>query len=48
MMVSVETLAMAGEGDIPSSLRVERKCWNKFKLISGDAAGGDEAGLGSV
>ena len=43
----VEPLAMAGEGDIPGSLRVDRKFWNNFKLISDDAAGGAEAGPGS-
>ena len=46
-MGSVEPLAMAVEGDSPGSLRFERKYWNKFKLISGDAAGGAEAGPGS-
>ena len=47
MMGSVETLAMTGGGDSPRRLRVERKCWNKFRLISGDAAGGAEDGPGS-
>ena len=47
MMGSVETLAMAGGGGSPGSLRAERKCWNNFKSISGDAAGGAEAGPGS-
>ena len=46
-MGSVEPLEMAGERDIPGSLIVETKCWNKFKLISGDAAGGAESGPGS-
>ena len=46
-MDSVEPLEMAGEGDRPGSLRVERKRWNKFKLISNDAAGGTEAAPGS-
>ena len=40
----VEPLAMVGRGDIPGSLRAERKCWNKFKLISGYASGGAESG----
>ena len=43
----VEPLVMAGEGGIPGSLIVQRKCRNKFKLISVDAAGGAEAGPGS-
>ena len=47
MISSVKPLAMAIEGGIPGSLRVERKCWNKFKLISDDAAGGAEAVPGS-
>ena len=42
-----EPLVVAGEGNSPSSLRVERKCWNKFKLISDDATGGAESGPGS-
>ena len=41
MMGSVDPLTMVVEGDSPGSLRFERKCWNKFKLISGDTAGGD-------
>ena len=43
-MGSVEPLEMAGEGDIPGSLRDDGKCCNKFRLISGDAAGGAEYG----
>ena len=46
-MGSVEPLVMAGEGDIPRSLRVERKCWKKSKLISCDSTGGAEAVPGS-
>ena len=46
-MGSVEPLVMVVEGDSPGSLIVDRKCWNKFKLISYDAAGGAEAGTGS-
>ena len=40
----VGPLVVAGGGDIPGSLRSERKCWNRLKLISGDAAGGSESG----
>ena len=47
MMGSVGTLVMAGGGDSPRSLRADRKCWNKFKLISGNAVGGYESGPGS-
>ena len=46
-MGSVEPLVMAGEGGGPGRLRVDRKCWNKFKLISGNAVGGYESGPGS-
>ena len=47
-MGSVEPLVMAGEageGGGPGSLRVDRKCWNKVKLIYGGAAGGAELDL---
>ena len=47
MMGSVGLLVMAGGGDITGNLRADRKCWNEFKLISGDSAGGAEAGPGS-
>ena len=46
-MGSVELLSMAGGGDRPGRLRAERKCWNNFKLIYGDAASGAESGPGS-
>ena len=47
VMGYVGTLVIAGEGDSPVSLRTEINCWNKFKLISGDATGGAESGSGS-
>ena len=47
MMGSVGSLDMAGGGYFPGSLRAERKCWNIFRFISGDAASGAEAGSGS-
>ena len=47
MMGYVGTLVIVGEGDSPVSLRTEINCWNKFKLISGDATGGAESGSGS-
>ena len=40
----VDPLEMAGEGGSSGRLRAERKCWNKFKLISGYASGGAESG----
>ena len=43
MVGSVEPLDIGVEGYSPGSLRVDRKCWNKFKLISDYAAGGAEA-----
>ena len=46
-MGSVELLVMAGEGGSPRRFLVERDCWNKFMLISCDAAGGSESGPGS-
>ena len=46
-MDSAEPLEMVGEGGSPGSLIVDRKFWNKFNLISDDAAGGAEAGPGS-
>ena len=42
------TLVMADGGDSSVSLRDERKWWNKFKLISGDAAGGAGDAGGAV
>ena len=47
MVGSVEPLVMAGEGGSPGSLIVDRKCWNKFDLISDDAAGGAKSEPGS-
>ena len=46
MMGYVGKLVMAGGGDIPGSLRDERKCWDRSKLIFGDAEGGAGAGPG--
>ena len=43
----VEPLVMVGLVDSPRILIDDRKCWNKFKLISVDAAGGAEVGSGS-
>ena len=45
-MGSIDPPEMEGGGDSSGRLRVERKCWNKFKLISDDATGGAEAGPG--
>ena len=39
-MGSVGTLAMEGGGGSPCRLSSEIKCWNRFKLMSGEAAGG--------
>ena len=47
MMSSIGPLVMAGGRDIPGSLRAEGKCWNRFKLLSGDAEDGSEARPGS-
>ena len=46
-MGSVGTLVVAGGGAIPGILRDEIKCWNKFKLISDNDAGGSESVTGS-
>ena len=46
MMGYVGTLAIVGGGDSPGSLISDRKCWNGFILISGDAAAGAEDGSG--
>ena len=46
MIGYVGTLEMVGGGDSPGSLISDRKCWNGFILISGDAAAGAEDGSG--
>ena len=46
MISSVGLSEMAGGGYCPGRLRSERKCWNIFRLISGDDAAGDEARYG--
>ena len=37
MMGYVGPVAMAGKGDILGSLRYKIKCWNRFRLMSGEA-----------